>query len=215
MSLMLKLTFHGFSGIATVAVLLAVFIVFSWEYATGMSKTRISDLLQQPSLMLDIAVLIAVDAFCMIAFCFLQAQDILSRSQTIMLTVLKWFPGILIFPILMSLLTALIFSLSGVDFALISLGMAAVLLIAVPLLTYALKSIIPESDIRLELTFLINLMVLALGIVATVNGRTAVTGINEVRLDSLAAILALILSGTIAGIIINNKHLTKQISKLK
>lgn len=215
----LKLTFHGPLGIAATTVAVALFVGLSWEYAITMSKTQIADWLQQPELMLDTAVLLAVDVLCQMAFCVFMAQkqggEKWTKMQNIIFALLFWMPGILIFPILLSLLATLIFSLSGVEFSLIGWGLAVCLTIMTPLLVAGFRWILPEADLRLELMFMINMLILTLGIITTVNGRTAAAGTNEVSWDALAGILSIILAGGITGLIMNRRNTFKQISKLQ
>lgn len=214
----LKLTFHGISGIAVTTIAVAIFVGFSCEYAITMSKTQIADWLQQPDLMLDTSVLLAIDVACQIAFCFiftLKEGGKMSRLQTIIYYALFWIPGFLIFPTLLSLLASVIFSMSGVEFSLIGWGLAAGLALAAPMLVVAFRALLPEADIRLELLFLVNLLILALGIITTVNGRTAAIGTNEVQWDAMGCIMAIILLGGITGMVIDRYKTIKKISKLQ
>lgn len=215
---LLKLTFHNAVGIAMTTVVIALFAGLSWEWASGMSKTQITDWLSRPDLMLDTAVLLAIDVMCQIAFCILavshEGGERLSRTLSAIYKLLLWVPGILIFPVLLSILTTLVFSLTGVDFQFIGWGLALALTVVTPILALGLKWLFPDVDSRLELMFFISLLILALGIVTTVNGRTAAVGTNEVHPDALAAIIALVLLGSLAGIIINRYNIRKRISKL-
>lgn len=58
--------------------------------------------------------------------------------------------------------------------------MAVGVLILISVGTLFLRYLLPEKELRLELLFLTNALTAILGIIATVNGRTAVTGISEV-----------------------------------
>lgn len=49
--------------------------------------------------------------------------------------------------------------------------------------------------------FLVNMLVSVLGIIATVNGRTAAAGTNSVEWDALGAVFALLAIGCIAGVL--------------
>ncbi len=206
-SFILKLTQHGLTGTVVTTVVVALFAGMSWKYAAGMSKMQIADWLGNQSLMLDTAVFVVVDVACQIAFCFLHARvyagERLPRFQAVVWQILKWLPGLLIFPVLLSMLTTAIFSMSGVDFALIGWGLAGVLTVCVPLAVVAVRTLFPEEDMRLELLFLVNIIILSLGVIATVNGRTASNGTGAVEWAALAAVVALLLTGAAAGIVIN------------
>ncbi len=52
--------------------------------------------------------------------------------------------------------------------------------------------LVPEKEIRLELLFMVNMLIAALGVVATVNGRTAAAGTNQVEWGALGGVAAII-----------------------
>lgn len=217
-SFVLKLTCHGWAGIAVLSVLSAAFVGFTTGFASEQSKTQIADWLCRPELMLDTSVLLTVDVLIQIFFCVLMARKLagtLGRKGNIALQAALWFPGLLIFPVLFSLLVEVVFALPGVDFSVIGWGTAACLLIVVPLASIGLKWLLPEVELRIELMFLINLLIAALGVVATVNGRTAATGTSSVEWGALAAVFGLLVAGSVAGIYYDRIITKKQISKLK
>ena len=110
-----------------------------------------------------------------------------------------WIPGLMIFPVLSAALTELIFSLPGVDFSLVGWSAGLGLLVALPALARGLRALLPETDLRLEVMFLVSLIILLLGIVATVNGRTAATGTNRVEWTALLAVICLLAGCAAAG----------------
>ena len=209
-SFVLKMTCHGWAGrIATCAVA-ALFVIATYGVAAGQSKTQIADWLMQPDLMLDTSVLLTVDVAFQTAFCILAAKRLsgpLDRTRRAMLAVCRWVPGLLIFPVLFAVLTELIFSIAW--------SLAAAVLIAAPLLAAGLRWLIPETEIRLELLFMVNMLIAALGVVATVNGRTAAAGTNEAHWSALGAVALLLLAGLAAGIVCDRFLTRKKISKIK
>ena len=215
---LLKMTFHGTAGRIVLAVIAAAFILITYGNAAAQSKTQIADWLGQPDLMLDTSVWLTVDLAFQIAFCVLSAKAMgerLSGTGKFLRQICLWVPGILIFPVLFALLTELIFMLPGVGFATTAIGLAAVLLVGIPLLSAGLKQLVPERDIRLELLFMVSLLAGALGIVATVNGRTAAVGTNEVEWGALVAVIILLLAGVLAGSLIYRYYNNKIITKIK
>ena len=62
-----------------------------------------------------------------------------------------------------------------------------------------MKRLLPEKEIRLELLFLSNALIAVLGVIATVNGRTAVAGISEVNWTALAGVVLFVVAGLIFG----------------
>lgn len=216
LSFVLKLTWHSPVGAAVTAALAALFVFFAQDAATAQSKTRIADVLADPALMLDISVVLTVDVAFQLLFCFLKARSLgspLPRAAKAVAGVCLWVPGLLIFPVLFALLVEIIFSMPGADFTLVAASTAAAA--GSLLLAYGAKALIPEDDMRLELLFLVNVIIAALGIVATVNGRTSATPCGEVDAAALAATAALALAGAAAGCVIYRFTETKKISKIK
>ena len=68
---------------------------------------------------------------------------------------------------------------------------------------------------RLELMFLVNGLIAILGVISTVNGRTAVNGTTEIEWDALAGVLAIAAAGAIVGVFVNKRVTNKYISKIK
>lgn len=201
-SFVLKLTFHRLRGVIALTLLSAASILLSYGEAASQSKTQIADWLANPPLMLDTSVWLTVDVAFQICFCILCAARLygpLPRKSYIALQCCLWVPGLLIFPVLFAMLTQLIFALPGTGFAVIAFATAGAIIVVLPLLVYLFKWLLPESEIRLELMFLVNMLVSVLGIIATVNGRTAAAGTNNVEWSALGAVFALLAAGCIAG----------------
>ena len=200
---MLKQTYRKWWSVAVIAVVCALFVGLIWPYAIEQSKTQIADWLANPALMLDTSVVLTVEVVLQMAFCMLAAHVMTTgriRKRTLWIyRILRWFPGLLIFPVLFSGLVALIFSFPGVSFPLIAWSMAAGVLILIPAGTFGLQHLLPEKELRLELLFLANALIAVLGVITTVNGRTAVSGNTEIDWIALAGLTALTLVGLIAG----------------
>ena len=214
LSFLLKLSFHGWPGRVGLALLCALFTALATDAASMQSKTQIADWLGRPELMLDAAVWLTLDVALQIAFCVVAAgPQPHTRGARIGRAVLLWFPGLIIFPALFALLTAAMFALTGTDFALIGRTMAACVLFLFPAGAWAMKWLLPERELRLELLFLLALLTAALGIVATVNGRTAAVGTGSVELLPLLGVFALILVGAAAGMLLARMRRRRLISK--
>lgn len=216
-SFMLKQTYRKNRSVAVIAVICALFTGLMWPYAIEQSKTQIADWLADTALMLDTAVLLTLEVILQMTFCMLAAHVQTSgplRKRTLwMYRALRWFPGILIFPVLFSALVALIFAFPGVSFSLLSWSMAAGILILIPAGTWLLRRAMPEKDVRLELLFLVNALIAVLGVVATVNGRTAVAGISGADWSALAALVVIIVLGALAGFVAYRIKLKKKAKK--
>lgn len=112
-----------------------------------------------------------------------------------------WLPGLLIFLVLGSVLVQAIFAMPGSDFTTTATTVAAAVLIALPALALGLKWLLPSTGSRLELTFLVSILTAVLGIVATVNGRTASAGTTTVEWAALATIVGIAVVGGAAGLL--------------
>lgn len=209
---MLKQTYRKLGSVVAIAVACALFAGLAWPYAIEQSKTQIADWLANPALMLDTSVILSMEVVLQMAFCMLAAHVLTTgpiRKRTLWAyRALRWFPGILIFPVLFSGLVYLVFSFPGVSFSLIAWSMAAGVFILIPAGALLLRRLLPEKELRLELLFLTNALVAILGIIATVNGRTAVAGISEVDWSALGGFIGLLFAGGCIGLIIRKRKLT-------
>lgn len=202
-SFVLKQTFHGVREVMVMAVIVLFFTGMTWEFAIEQSKTQIAAWIADSSLMLDMAVLMSVDVALTMFFCVMhvdiKTSEYVSRKKWMAYIFLKYFPGVLIFPVLFSLLVTLIFMLPGVSFQMVSWGLGAVLFVLMPALTYGLRWLLPERAIRLEILFLANVLLGLMGIIATVNGNTAVAGIDSFDLRSLLSVVVVVALGMVFG----------------
>ncbi len=214
---LVKLTYHGVAGRIALCALAGLFAVAATDVAASQSKTQIDAWLESPALMLDAAVLLTLDIASQLGFCFLMGRRLekpLAGWSRITLAGLLWFPGLMIFPAIMALLTELIFTFTGADFGVTGYTLAGCLVVLGPLAAAGFRWLLPEDDIRLELLFLASLLTAALGVAATVNGRTAAVGTNVVEWGALAAVGALLFLGIIAGTVVNKYLTDKKIRKI-
>lgn len=206
LTFLLKLSCHGRAGTLATCVVASLFTALCGDLAAMQSKTQIADWLRNPDLMLDTSVLLTLDVMMQLAFCFLRtrkaAGERLSRWLETVFRISFWLPGLMIFPVLFSALVEVIFAVPGADFRTVAWAAGAAVLVAGPALAWALRRLMPRLGTRLELLFLNNLLSTALGVVATVNGRTASAGVSEVEWSALAAVLGLVAAGAVTGLII-------------
>ena len=201
----LKQSFNKPYTVIATATVLAIFTGFSWPLAVEQSGSRISEWLSDTSLMLDVAVVMSVEILLQMSFCItsvnIYAEGKLPKWKILTYKALRWFPGILIFPVLFSALVFAVFALPGNDFRVVSWSLAGVVLIMVSGGARLFRKLVPEKELRLELLFILNALTALFGIVATVNGQTAVEGISEVDWTAFAGIAGITASGAAAGFI--------------
>ena len=201
---LLKQTWRKPLFVALSTVVCALFVGLAWPWAIEQSKNQIADWLADSALMLDMAVLLTLEVALQMTFCVVAAHihtaGRVKPSVVWIYRLLRWFPGLLVFPVLFSLLVAAIFALPGVSFPLVAWSLAAVVAVVIPLGRWALKHLLPEKEIRLELLFLANALIALLGIIATVNGRTAVAGITSVDWPALGGVTSFVAAGLLLGV---------------
>ena len=121
---MLKQTYRKLRSVLVISVICALFVGLMWPYAIEQSKTQIADWLANPALMLDTSVVLSVEVVLQMTFCMLaahiQSAGPVKKRVLWAYKALRWFPGILVFPVLFCGLVALIFSFPGVSFSLIA-----------------------------------------------------------------------------------------------
>lgn len=210
---MLKQTHRKTYAVIVSAAVCALFTGAMQPFAIEQSKARIADWLADPALMLDTAVILTVEVVLQMAYCLLavrvQTAGRLRRRTIVCYRILRWFPGILIFPVLFSGLVTVIFALPGVSFTLIAWSTAAGVCLLIPAGTLLLRRLLPERELRLELLFLSNALVAVLGVIATVNGRTAVTAESAVDWGALAGVAATVALGAAAGLLLRRIRLRR------
>lgn len=203
---LLKQTFWQWTAVGVAAVIAAAFVLLTWPYAIEQSKTQIADWLHRPELMLNTAVVLTVEVALQMAFCLLSVHvaNVHPVKKRMMLAyrVLYWFAGVLVFPVLFFGLTQLIFALPGISFRTVAWGFAAFVLLAIPLGRWFIRWLLPETELRLELLFLTNALVAILGIVATVNGRTAVEGVASVNWAAFGGCVGIFIVGGLIGMLV-------------
>lgn len=202
---LLKQTFWKMTAVCIIAAVCAVFAGWMWPYAIEQSKTQIANWLSNQPLMLDTSVLLSIEVCIQMAYAMLAvhvANDYPVKPRTIMMyRLLRWFPGLLIFPVIFSGLVYLIFAFPGTSFQTVAWSYAAFILAIIPIGRYLLLYLLPEKELRLELFFLTNALVAILGIVATVNGKTSAAGVSEIDWKAMAGVVIIAIIGGILGLI--------------
>ena len=126
---LLKQTWRKPLFVALSTVVCALFVGLAWPWAIEQSKNQIADWLADSALMLDMAVLLTLEVALQMTFCVVAAHihtaGRVKPSVVWIYRLLRWFPGLLVFPVLFSLLVAAIFALPGTSFPLTAWSLAA------------------------------------------------------------------------------------------
>lgn len=202
----LKLSFAKPWWVVAWSVVMAIGTGLSGQLAATQSKTQIADFLSNPAMMADMAVLLTVEISIMVAFCIQQIQCPSEHNnhrfqvfKQVFRIFVEGYPGALLFVAVFCLLTLMMFRLTGVSFTRISWTVGAALAVMLPTAVWVIRKLSPKREQRLELLFFLNMAVAALGIVATVNGRTAVEGTDTVDWPNLLALVAIVAATAALG----------------
>lgn len=200
---MLKQTWHKKWSVLAHAAVAALFTGLMWPVAIEQSRSQIAEWLSKPTLMLDTSVVITVEVIIQMAFCLLSVHlmntGTVRRRTVWAYRVLRWFPGILVFPVLFSILVYMVFTFPGVSFPLVAWSTAVGVFLITAGGTWMVEKLFPEKETRLELFFLTNILTALVAVISTVNGRTAVKGGGDVDLPALGGVVAIVAAGWIAG----------------
>lgn len=206
---LLKHSFRKRGDALLSAAVCALFTGAMWPYAVEQSKSRIADWLADPELMRDIAVALSLEVVVQMAYCLLAVRVLTSgrlRRRTLRIyRALRWFPGVLIYAVLFSGLVSALFAFPGVSFRLVAWATAAGVFVLVCGGRWLLCRVLAERELRLELLFLSNVLIALLGVVATVNGRTAIEARGSVDWGAQAGVLGLVAAGALAGALLRRR----------
>lgn len=194
----LKLSFLKAWHIAVISAICSLSIVLTWRIAIEQSRNEISEWLDNQRLMLDTSVVLTIEVLWQMCFCLLSGKllygEKVGRRTIFAYRVLRFFPGVLILPVLFYALIQAVYAFTGVSFSLVAWAMAASVFLLMPSGAYAIRFLLPEKPLRLEILFLCASMILILGIIATVNGSTTFKGSDPIEWAALGtfALIALV-----------------------
>ena len=213
---LLKQTYRKIYFVLFSALVAAVFLTVTWPFAIEQTKTQIADWLNNPQLMRDTAVILSIDVILQMTFCMLAAHIMttgkIKKRTLLFYKFLRWFPGILIYPVLFSILVAFIFSLPGYSFRNLAITLAVAVFVIIPAGSWFIKWLLPEKELRLELLFISNALIAILGIISTVNGQTAVKGMSEVNWSALIGLCGLIAAGAFIGYLLRKVYIKRKLN---
>lgn len=200
----LKQTENARIPVLVIGTVCCLFVGLSWPWAIEQSRTEISEWMADHRLMTDLTVLLTLDVFFQMLFCW-EAEK---RSVSVYSVAgwklwryrfLQWFPGVLFFPVLFAMLVSVIFSFPGLSFSLLAWCLAVAVALVLWLGVWGMKYFLPEQELRLELLYQTNWLVAVLGFVVTINGQTAITGIGDVDWRALGSVLLLLICFGLLG----------------
>lgn len=170
-NVVLKLSFWKFWHTALWGGVAFLFVYLATDFASEQSQVALDAMLNNPTVLSNITVLLTVETALCMAFCFSSLRTLFKGTQSKWNKILQWYPNLLLFPALFYLLTQSIFYFTGVSFAYIALGVGTVTFLCIVGGALGIKKLLPEKDLRLELHFLVSLLITLLGLISTANGQ--------------------------------------------
>lgn len=168
----IKLSFWKIGQIALMMLVYTVYILLIYPVAIKQSKTQIEDFLADHVMMQNMSVVVTVESAVCFAFCFAALMGHFgSKKHKIVRLILKYYPGILPFLVLFYGLTQAAFTFTGFHFLTMAILYASIVILCMVLAVIALKKLIPEFDLRLEIHFMMSLIICILGLITTVDGK--------------------------------------------
>lgn len=155
------------------STLLAAFVWWSERYAVLQSKTQLADLLQNTEALQNMAVLVTIETAVNCAFCFtwFGLTSPSGRGWRVLYSSLKYYPSLLIFPVMFYVLTQTMFTAVGVDFNLSTVVVAIATLLLLPLLAEGMKWLVQDAEGRVETLLVLSCLVCVLGLATTVTSK--------------------------------------------
>ena len=165
----LRLSFSSRGYALVYALLLGGFVYLSSPYAIEQTKTGLAAYIADRSLREYAAIFISLEVALFVGYSFSRLERPRSRRGQLLALALAAYPGLLLFPVLFYLQSTLLFALPGVSFSLLAFLLALASALAVYSLGRALRWLVPEEELRLEVFFLVQLFTFILGIIASVD----------------------------------------------
>ena len=170
-NLVLKLSFWKVWQTALFGNIIFLFVWLSTDFASEQSQVTLEAMLNNPRVLSNITVLLTIETAVCMAFCFTSLRSIFKGKESRWNKILQWYPNLLIFPALFYVLTQCFFYYTGVSFEQIAVGVGVISLVFIILGAFGIHKLLPEKDLRLELHFLVSLLITLLGLVSTANGQ--------------------------------------------
>ena len=165
----LKLSFWRIWQAALFGAVCGAFVIATYPYA----------ILQNTTALQNMAVIITLESVVCFAYCIAVLRGWFGQQERWWVKPLKWYPSLLVFPVLFYLQTELVFSFPGTSFSAISYAFAAAVVVLFPLLCHLFRLLLPEKEMRLETHFLVSLFVCIIGLLTTVNGNVTYPAVDE------------------------------------
>ena len=153
-----KLSFWKLWQTVIYSLIAGLFVAGTWQYAILQSKTRIADYLQNTEALQNMAIIITLESALCFGYCVAFLRGLYGKKNLWWAELLRWYPSLLLFPVLFYYLTEAIFRLPGVDFSVTAWSLAGIVVIAIPLLSRLMKYLVccHRGGTQLESDYLVH-----------------------------------------------------------
>lgn len=150
------------------AAVCAGFVWISHGWALEQNKLALERMLEGQKILTDISIVVMADLLLTLAF----SRSALDRSvgipQKRLSRVMGCVPPLLMFPVLYYAQVGMFFGFVGIDFSLLTGVLSAAVLVVVAGGTLLVRRLLPDPDLRIELTGLLELFIVILAISCTI-----------------------------------------------
>ncbi|GET45370.1 hypothetical protein [Capnocytophaga felis] len=175
----LKISFWQAKYRLLFSVLVGLFVMYVYPIATEQSQTELKWWLEDTHILSTIAVIVTIESMLYIGFCFLSLKDLYIPQKSKRFAMLKAYSGLLIFPMVFYVTAQSMFYFTGIDFFILAVLIALGVTLGIFIMSYFVRWLLPEKDIRLEMLFLASLLVTGLGLISTANGNIVYVPKNQ------------------------------------
>ncbi len=186
------------------ALVAAAVVVLAEEWTSGLSRTLLADATSSSQALQDLALLCTIDVAVALYQCTQSERR--KRWKKVVLTLL---PSILFFSALIVVEAQAFYEFTGVDFGTVAWCLAGVVAAAVVVVGWVIEKVLPEVELRQELTFILGVALGLLAIVGTVNQGAQGQLDDNFELGPLIAMVVLIVVVGGAGFLWYKKKISK------
>lgn len=172
-------------------LLCAGFVWFCHPYALELNKLQVEQALYTKDALMNISLIVMLDLLLTFGNC---RAWIVPRRKT---RWMRYIPTLLIFPAIFYLQINLFFTFAGSSFAAVSTGLAIGIFVILAGGDWAVRTLIPFQEGRIELTLLTGMLIFALTICCTVFHPSATVVSHSAPIDWRGMGLALSVTGVL------------------
>ena len=153
---------------AVFAVVCALFVYFSGHYAVQINKLSVSRAFTDLGAMQNLNVLVTLHLLVTLGFAASLMRKTFGLKRNLFYRMLEYVPALLVFPALFYFYLVLLFSFAGISFTLLGILFSAVTLLLLGGGAYLLRAAVPETELRVELLLVAELLLFVLMVCSTV-----------------------------------------------